>query len=220
MKDFKESEHPRDSDGKFTYKESDIKAMSTKELKEVLQQELPSRNSYADLGKLIQWAKENGIELSLNKDGSLDDTRLQKLYEKYNSDVPSPKGKNKSHDEFFGEEFKGVKGQAAVEKLLKEKRGHVKGAFHRDDIGEIDLLWGDDNVGLKHIIKQREKQGIDSNEFVRNLSTVIEKGDFYQKSDRGNFEILYNGKMAIIAPEYHGNKVTFLLTAYKTRYKK
>lgn len=127
-----------------------------------------------------------------------------------------------SHEEldmFLGEEFKGVKGQAAVEKLLKEKRGHVKGAFHRDDIGDIDLVWGNDYVGLQHIIKQREKQGINATEFLEELSDVVNNGDFYQKSERGNFEFLHKGKMAVIAPEYRRNKITFVLTAYKTRKK-
>ena len=58
-------------------------------------------------------------------------------------------------DKLYGEEFKGYKGQAAIDKLLKEQRGHVKGAFHRDDIGDIDLVWGSDTAGLQHIIKQR-----------------------------------------------------------------
>ena len=47
------------------------------------------------------------------------------------NDLPAPRGKKKSQDEFFGEEFKGYKGANAVEKLLKEKRGHVKNAFER-----------------------------------------------------------------------------------------
>lgn len=120
----------------------------------------------------------------------------------------------------LGEEFKGYKGQAAVNKLMREKKGHVKGAFHRDDIGDIDLLWGNDYLGLQHILQQREKQGIDGTEFVKDLAEVVEKGVFRRKSERGNFEFLYQGKMAIIAPEFHGNKITFLLTAYKTHYKK
>lgn len=128
-------------------------------------------------------------------------------------------GSQEELDELLGEEFKGVKGQAAVSKLLAEKRGHVKGAFHRDDIGDINLVWGNDFVGLKHIVQQREKQGINVQVFMQELSQVIEKGSFYQKNDRGNFEFLHDGKMAIIAPEYHGNKLTFVLTAYKTRKK-
>ncbi len=126
-------------------------------------------------------------------------------------------GSQEELDALLGEEFKGVKEQAAIDKLLKEKRGHVKGAFHRDDIGDIDLLWGNDYLGLKHIIQQREKQGISVADFTHDLSDVIEKGQFHQKSERGNFEFIHNGKMVVVAPEYHGNRITFVLTAYKTR---
>lgn len=117
----------------------------------------------------------------------------------------------------MGEEFKGVKGQDAVNKLLKEKRGHVKGAFHREDIGDIDLLWGSDSVGLKHIIQRREEQGIDVEEFLSNLADVVEKGEYKKRNERGNFEFWYKGKMAVIAPEYHGNKITYLVTAFKRK---
>lgn len=117
----------------------------------------------------------------------------------------------------LGEEFKGYKGQDAVNKLLQEKRGHVKGAFHRDDMGDIDLLWGSDSVGLKHILQRREEQGINTEEFVSNLAEVVERGEFYQKNNNGNFEYWYKGNMVVIAPEYHGNKITFVLTAFKRK---
>lgn len=120
-------------------------------------------------------------------------------------------------DKLLGEEFKGVKGQDAVNKLLEEKRGHVKGAFHREDIGDIDLLWGSDSVGLKHIIQRREEQGIDVEEFLSNLADVVEKGEYKKRNERGNFEFWYKGKMAVIAPEYHGNKITYLVTAFKRK---
>lgn len=119
----------------------------------------------------------------------------------------------------YGEEFKGYKGQAAIDKLLQEKRGHVKGAFHRDDIGDIDLLWGTETLGLQHIISHRESQGVNAYEFLKGLSEVVEKGEFARKNNNGTFEFWHNGKMAVISPEYHGNKITFLLTAYKRRKK-
>lgn len=118
-------------------------------------------------------------------------------------------------DRLYGEEFKGYKGQAAIDKLLKEQRGHVKGAFHRDDMGNIDLVWGSDTAGLQHIIKQREREGIDLKVFLGGLSEVVEKGRFMQKNGNGTFEFWHEGKMAVITPEYHGQSVTFLLTAYK-----
>ena len=119
----------------------------------------------------------------------------------------------------YGEEFKGYKGQAAIDKLLQEQRGHVKAAFHRDDVGNIDLLWGTETLGLQHIISHRESQGINAYEFLKGLSEVVEKGEFARKNNNGTFEFWYNGRMAVISPEYHGNKITFLLTAYKRRKK-
>ncbi len=99
-------------------------------------------------------------------------------------------GSQEELDNLLGEEFKGVKGQAAVDKLLKEKRGHVKGAFHRKDIGDIDLLWGNDYVGLLHILKRREEQGINSVEFIKDITNAIEHGKFEKKNKLGNFEFV------------------------------
>ncbi len=128
--------------------------------------------------------------------------------------------KSPSIDELLGEEFKGYKGQRAVDKLMQEKRGHVKGAFHRDDIGDIDLLWGNDSLGLQHIVKQRdgEKEG-HAQEIMEHLSVAIEKGEFKQKNDRGNFIFAYKEDSVqyrtVIAPEYHKNKITYVLTAFR-----
>lgn len=122
----------------------------------------------------------------------------------------------------LGEEFKGYKGQAAVDKLMQEKKGHVKGAFHRDDIGDIDLLWGNERLGIQHIILQRQKEKDDEdgkqrhvNDVINHLSDAVENGTFRRKNDRGNFEFIHNGLITVIAPEYHGHKITFVLTGFK-----
>lgn len=60
-------------------------------------------------------------------------------------EINSVSGK-KSKDDFYGEEFKGVKGKEAIKKVIAEKRGHVKDAFTRKDIGGIDLVWGDEGT--------------------------------------------------------------------------
>ena len=39
-----------------------------------------------------------------------------------------------------------------------EYKGQVVGAFHRKELGDIDLVWGDSNFGLAHILQQRTKQ--------------------------------------------------------------
>jgi hypothetical protein len=121
---------------------------------------------------------------------------------------------------FLGTEFRDYKGQDAVNKLLKEKQGYVSKAFHRNDIGDIDLIWGnEEHAGLAHIIKRRTEEGIVIDAFLSDLSDVVGKGKFHKKNAMGRFEIIHKGKMTIISPEYAGNKITFVLTAFKTRKK-
>lgn len=68
MAEWKESEHPRDNAGKFIDKEG-------------------SSSSYRDeVNERIKWAKENNVELPLNNDGSLNDIRLQKIYNEKKED--------------------------------------------------------------------------------------------------------------------------------------
>jgi hypothetical protein len=119
--------------------------------------------------------------------------------------------------ELLGKEHTDVKGQDAINKLLEEQNGHVKGAFERSDIGKIDLIWGNDELGLQHIIKRREDQGIDAKTFLSDLSEVIEKGYMKFNDETGNFEIWHNRKMAVVAPSFKNKKMTFLLTAFKRR---
>ena len=120
---------------------------------------------------------------------------------------------------FLGTEYQG-KGKAAIQKLCQEKNGYIKGAFHRSDIGDIALVWGNDDVGLKHIIKRREEQGIDVDLFLEDIDEVIEKGNIQKSRETGNFEIWHNKKMAVISPEFKGNQLMFLLTAFKSRKQK
>lgn len=147
--------------------------------------------------------------------------KTEELRRKVEGQSPQVEGRAEEYttpeeiDRLYGEEFKGYKGQAAIDKLLKEQRGHVKGAFHRDDMGDIDLLWGNDYLGLQHIIKHREEQGINAQQFLSDIAEVVESGSFLKMGGNGTFEFWYKGKSVIISPEYQGNKVTYLLTAFK-----
>ena len=140
----------------------------------------------------------------------------KEIESKYNTDETQSERELR---ELMGKEFKGYKGQDAIEKLMQEKQGHIKGAFHRSDIGDIDLWWGNERLGLCHIAIQREKQGIVVKEFLDNLGEAVELGSVRKVKDNGDYEILYKGKMVIIAKSYRGNKITYVLTACKTRYK-
>ena len=120
-------------------------------------------------------------------------------------------------DKLMGKEFTGVKGQSAIDKLLSEKQGHVKEAFYRDDVGGIDLFWGDDSAGLCHILKEREKRGISGKKFIEGLADVIEKGVAFSGKDSNRLNVAYKGKVAVIAFELRGTETTALLTAFHTK---
>ena len=128
----------------------------------------------------------------------------------------SDKRKYPPKEEFYGEEFKGVKGKEAIKKVIAEKRGHVKDAFTRKDIGGIDLVWGNEEGGLRHILEGRSNYG-DLDDFVTSLAEVIENGSIIINKD-GKFEIWLAGKIAVVSPDYNGNDdVKFLITGFKQR---
>ncbi|EKC8783339.1 hypothetical protein OQE27_001777, partial [Campylobacter upsaliensis] len=116
--------------------------------------------------------------------------------------------------EDFGENFAGYKGKEAIEKLLEEQRGQVKGAFYKEGLGEIDLVWGDKNFGLRHIIEQRTKQWGEEKalKFISHLNENIEKGQIVEVQ-KGRAAIKTD-LTTIILDKKENN---FVLTAFRDR---
>ncbi|MCQ2922294.1 DUF3519 domain-containing protein, partial [Helicobacter pylori] len=121
----------------------------------------------------------------------------EKGIKKQKLDAPSEWGHNYS-------EFKGD-GLGAINKLLETKKGFVAGAFYKEGLGDIDLVWGNKDYGLEHILKRREDQalnnGINETEakeyalnVVKSIPEIIEKG----------VKVERNGRMAI---EYQNIRV-------------
>jgi hypothetical protein len=127
--------------------------------------------------------------------------------------------------EFLGTAFAGFKGQEAINKLLKEKQGYVPNAFYRDDIGGIDLVWGDERKGLLHLINNREKDKININNLLENLNDIIKYGEIYYNPEKDSFNFIKDFDMVVVSAI---NK--FIITAirvnkkrideYKSKYKK
>ena len=167
--------------------------------------------------------KFNDEEHPRNSEGEfiskdLQDLSAEQLKQKILSEQIPKEKKGKSKEEFFGEEFKGVKGKDAIEKLLKEKRGHIKNAFERPEIGGIDLVWGDVHGGLSHTITQRDKKlaegkgtisGID---MVMKIPEIIGKG-IVDNDDKGRINIDYAGYRVGILPTIYEDKVNWIVTA-------
>ncbi|GAA9440189.1 hypothetical protein UBN10_14220 [Helicobacter pylori] len=109
----------------------------------------------------------------------------EKGSKKQKLETPSEWGHNYS-------EFKND-GLGAINKLLETKKGFVAGAFHKEGLGDINLVWGtpktkDSNgYGLAHILERRisneMKKGLSETEakeyamsVVKTIPEVIEKG--------------------------------------------
>ncbi|WRD95705.1 DUF3519 domain-containing protein [Helicobacter pylori] len=100
-------------------------------------------------------------------------------------ETPSEWGHNYS-------EFKND-GLGAINKLLETKKGFVAGAFYKEGLGDIDLVWGtpktkdSDGYGLAHILERRisneMKKGLSETEakeyalnIVKSIPEVLDKG--------------------------------------------
>lgn len=127
---------------------------------------------------------------------------------------------NNNNNNSLGPEYKGYKGKKAIDKLMKEKKGYIKGAFHRKDIGDIDLVWGNNKMGLKHIIKRRKETGQNLEEVLNDMTDVIEKGklvDSERKDRNKKYTIEDQKNKYVIGTKLHKNKRNFILTAYEKK---
>ncbi len=122
----------------------------------------------------------------------------------------------KEFGENYAEYYHDVKG--ALQKLLIEKQGQVAGAFHRKDLGDIDLVWGEvtDKIkhkgyGLAHIIDKHPELDL------KLISDIVDKGKLNNQNNI-RYRIEYKNYIIGLSSEYKGNKRTFIITAFE-RYK-
>ena len=126
-------------------------------------------------------------------------------------------------------------GKGAIQKLLSEAKdyetrkeagsltedevkqgaykGQVAGAFHKEGLGDIDLVWGDSNFGLKHILQERTKQWGEEKalRFISHLSENIQKGHIVEV-EKGRIGIKTE-LTTIILDKKDGNN--FVITAFR-----
>nr|WP_231903984.1 DUF3519 domain-containing protein [Helicobacter pylori] len=125
--------------------------------------------------------------LMVDREPSENNTALNRLIQAV-KDMQKEKEKVKTPSEWGNHysEFKGD-GLGAINKLLETKKGFVAGAFHKEGLGDIDLVWGNKDYGLEHILKRREEQamakGLNEQQakeyalnIVKSIPEAIEKG--------------------------------------------
>lgn len=107
--------------------------------------------------------------------------------------VPGQKfNKNPTNEERkFGENYSQFenKPKDAIEFLFKKKSGQVKNVFNKEGLGEIDLIWGNEERGLSHIIKRHiiEQNDFDTvDELAVKIELSLKLGKVGQLYEKGN----------------------------------
>ena len=146
------------------------------------------------------------IPQSEKKSSGKSEDEIKKLLEELNPDDGYPE---KDYPEYKG------KGQEAVDFIVQQKGGQVRGAFNRPDIGDIDVVWGKitdkekhTGYGLSHII---DKHGMDA---ARVIGEVIEYGKVV-KPTQGRTSIQLGYWKVALKQQFNGNKKIWIVTSFK-----
>ena len=109
------------------------------------------------------------------------------------------------NDDYFGRNYFKYAGKPkeAIDFLLKERNGQVKGAWERKDIGKIDIVYGNDNKGLKHIVKRHiEEQNdfLSQDDMAEKISDILKNG-VLSKTKKGRLLLEKDGYIATLNKE-------------------
>ncbi|MCQ2710461.1 DUF3519 domain-containing protein, partial [Helicobacter pylori] len=149
----------------------------------------------------------------------------EKGIKKQKLNAPSEWGNNYS-------EFKND-GLGAINKLLETKKGFVAGAFYKEGLGDIDLVWGtpktkDSNgYGLAYILEKREKQykrlGLTpeqakerTNELIKEIPNIIQKG--LKEEDKPGYAVIILNNSKVVLSKFKGDnelKNHYMITSFE-----
>ncbi|WP_232726759.1 DUF3519 domain-containing protein, partial [Helicobacter pylori] len=117
----------------------------------------------------------------------------------------------------------------AINKLLETKKGFVAGAFYKEGLGDIDLVWGNKDYGLEHILKRRIesyiKKGLKPKfaeqralNLVRMMPEVIEKGKV-GRDDQGRLKIETKDILVALRDNWQGEplKNKWVITGFEKK---
>ncbi|BDB63777.1 hypothetical protein T36_0221 [Helicobacter cinaedi] len=138
-------------------------------------------------------------------------------------------------------------GETAIQKLINEAQAHkesgakgeykgqVAGAFHRKELGDIDLVWGEvtdfekhKGYGLAHIIDKRKSEFMQKGlseaeaeakamELINNIPNIISKGKII-RDEKGRLRIELDNQILGIKDNWHGMPTNkWIITTYEPR---
>lgn len=121
----------------------------------------------------------------------------------------------------FGIDYKQYKGnpKEAILYLCETKKGQVKGVWEREDVGSIDLIWGNGKQGLRHIIKSHLGKDFSSHrDMAEKIDVILRKGEL--SKDRNDYILTYGDYRVILLDitvydrNDNFNDKRFILTSY------
>ena len=128
---------------------------------------------------------------------------------KLSTQEPQPIGKNR-----WGNIYQWAKGKVkeAFQFLQDKQSGYLKGVFNHPEIGEIDLIWGDNKGGLKHILQKHLIEADDFNsinDVIETIQRVISIGTITRQGT--NISLDKDNNRVILAQSPEG---TWIVTGY------
>lgn len=117
----------------------------------------------------------------------------------------------------FGNIYNQFKGKVkeAFNFLMHHKSGDLLGVFHRDDVGDIDLVWGNEKMGLAHILGKHVGEGKDfetPDDAIAMIENVINSGRIFQ-DNQNRYTLMLDGVGVGIRKSFDGEKKNWIVTA-------
>ncbi|MDO7827781.1 DUF3519 domain-containing protein, partial [Helicobacter pylori] len=146
---------------------------------------------------------------------------MQKESEKVKQKFEAPSEWGHHYSEFKGD------GLGAINKLLETKKGFVAGAFYKEGLGDIDLVWGNKDYGLEHILEKRKKQykrlGLTNeqakertNELLKEILNIIQKG--LKEEDKPGYAVIILNNLKVVLSKFKGDnelKNHYMITSFE-----
>ena len=85
-------------------------------------------------------------------------------------------------------------GKGAANKLMAEKQGQVAGAFYRKELGDIDLVWGNEQIGLNKILLKHESDFEELGGVASGLEKIVKGGELKDKNGAKTIFLNKDGK--------------------------
>ncbi|EDP6902329.1 hypothetical protein GRG61_00370 [Campylobacter upsaliensis] len=236
---------------RYHLKKALSRSLNYDDFKIKLEKELKRTNFNSNTSRLIDEFMQNLDTFNAEKEAKLAKIREEQArinaiktaqenaYNAQEANLGNDILESSSLKEDFGENFAGYKGKEAIEKLLEEQRGQVKGAFYKEGLGEIDLVWGEitdlekhKGYGLAHILDKRKSEFVEQGasqseaaqkaaEFAKNeISNIMQNGKIINKANEAT-RIETQDYRLILKQNWKGEptKNKWLVTAYMKKEK-